>query len=81
MASRKKLTAAARRAQLVQVGREVFAEKGFQAATIREISSRAGANLAAVNYHFQGKDRLYIEAVRHAHCALNHRQTDIAQLN
>lgn len=39
---------------------EVFSRKGFQAATVREICSRAGqANLSAVNYHFGGKRRLY----------------------
>ena len=38
---------------------EVFAEKGFHNATVRDICEQAGANIAAVNYHFQGKEQLY----------------------
>lgn len=38
---------------------EVFADKGFDAATVRDICGRARANVAAVNYHFGGKDALY----------------------
>jgi len=54
---------------LEAAGRE-FAEKGFEGATVRSISDRAGANLASVNYHFGDKERLYEEAVLHAHlCA------------
>ncbi len=37
----------------------VFAEKGFQAATVRDICQRAEANVAAVNYYFGGKEALY----------------------
>lgn len=57
------------RQKLLEAAGEVFAAKGFQAATVREICSRAGANLAAVNYHFGDKEQLYIAAVRHAHSA------------
>ncbi|QGY38863.1 DUF1956 domain-containing protein [Pseudodesulfovibrio cashew] len=39
---------------------EVFADKGFDAATVRDICGRAGANVAAVNYHYGGKDALYL---------------------
>jgi len=45
---------------------DVFAEKGYRDATIAEISGRAGANIAAVNYHFGDKETLYREAWRYA---------------
>jgi AcrR family transcriptional regulator len=51
---------------LLAAGRE-FAERGYEAATVRDICLAAGVNLAAVNYYFGDKKRLYIESVKHAH--------------
>lgn len=47
------------RSKLLQAAGEVFAERGYRDATIREICERAGTNIAAINYHFRGKDELY----------------------
>src|SRR5215217_3049713 len=55
------------KSRLLEAAGEEFAEKGFEAARIRSICRRAGANLAAVNYHFGDKERLYVEAVLEAH--------------
>ena len=52
------------REKLLEVAGRVFADRGYQAATIREICVRAGANVAAVNYHFGDKFGLYTEVLR-----------------
>ena len=59
MASRKKLTAAARRAQLIEVARKIFAEKGYEATSVEEIASSAKISKPIVYEHFGGKEGLY----------------------
>ena len=51
-------------AKLLEAAGEVFARSGYYAATIREICTRAGANVASVNYHFGDKLKLYTEVLR-----------------
>jgi len=55
------------KARLLEAAGEEFAEKGFEGARVRSICHRAGVNLAAVNYHFQDKEQLYLQAVLEAH--------------
>ncbi|WP_025321901.1 CerR family C-terminal domain-containing protein [Deferrisoma camini] len=52
------------RERLLRAAERVFADKGYRAATVREITEAAGANVAAVNYHFGGKHDLYLELFR-----------------
>jgi AcrR family transcriptional regulator len=53
------------RSRLLESAGQVFAEKGFEAATVREICRGAEVqNIAAINYYFGDKERLYHEAVR-----------------
>lgn len=51
------------RNRLLVAAREVFSECGFKDATVREICRRAQVNLAAVNYHFSGKEALFMAAL------------------
>jgi len=55
------------RDRLLLAAGKAFAEHGYEAATVRDICLEAGANVAAVNYYFGDKRRLYIESVKHAH--------------
>ena len=55
------------RDRIVEAAGELFAERGFEGTTVRDICQAAGANVAAVNYYFRDKERLYIEAVVRAH--------------
>jgi AcrR family transcriptional regulator len=50
---------------------EVFAERGFRDATVREICTRAGANIASVNYYFRGKEGLYAEVVDYGQACMH----------
>jgi AcrR family transcriptional regulator len=59
MPPRKKLTAAARRAQLIEVGRSAFARKGYEATSVEEIAKRAKVSKPIVYEHFGGKEGLY----------------------
>lgn len=54
--------------RLLQAACGIFAEKGFREATVAEICDAAGANIAAVNYHFGDKEKLYDEVW---HCAFS----------
>ncbi len=65
-AIRQELNQDVTRTKLIQAAGEVFAEVGYQAATTREICRRAGANIAAVNYHFGDKLALYTEILKAA---------------
>lgn len=60
------------KSRLLEAAEEIFGEKGYDAASVREICARANANVAAINYHFGDKVRLYIEVVKHAHeCSMD----------
>ena len=58
------------RERLLAAAEVEFAERGYDGATVREITRRAGVNIASVNYYFGDKERLYVATVKYAHsCA------------
>lgn len=50
--------------RLLDAAEKLFCEKGFHAASVRELTTEANCNIAAVNYHFGGKENLYCEMFR-----------------
>ena len=49
----------------------LFAQRGFEGASLRQLTTNAGVNLAAVNYHFGSKEKLVEEVFRRRRDALN----------
>jgi AcrR family transcriptional regulator len=70
------MTAAARREQLMDTARGLFAERGFDGTSVEEIAARAGVSKPVVYEHFGGKDGLYAVVVdREVRCLLDLVQT------
>ncbi|HEY5184164.1 MAG TPA: TetR/AcrR family transcriptional regulator [Actinomycetes bacterium] len=57
------MTGKQRRAQLIDVGRRLFAEKGLDGTSVEEIAAKAGVSKPVVYEHFGGKEGLYAVVV------------------
>ncbi|MDO5675964.1 MAG: TetR/AcrR family transcriptional regulator [Propionibacteriaceae bacterium] len=57
------MTAAQRREQLIEIARELFAERGFEGTAVEEIAARAGVSKPVVYEHFGGKEGAYAVVV------------------
>ena len=64
---------------LLNCAEKLFLENGLDGVSIREITDMAGANVAAVNYHFSGKENLYREVLRRRFTEIAHQR--VALLN
>jgi AcrR family transcriptional regulator len=60
---RARMTGEQRREQLIEVGRKLFAEKGFEGTTVEEIAHKADVSKPVVYEHFGGKEGLYAVVV------------------
>lgn len=60
---RVRMTGAERREQLLDIGRTLFAEKGFEGTSVEEIAAKAGVSKPVVYEHFGGKEGLYAVVV------------------
>jgi AcrR family transcriptional regulator len=67
------------RQQILKAATHLFAEQGFDGASVRAIVAKARVNQAAINYHFAGKEGLYREILRTAVAALTRDDPDLAQ--
>jgi AcrR family transcriptional regulator len=61
--SRVRMSATQRREQLILIGRQLFAERGFDATSVEEIAARAKVSKPVVYEHFGGKEGLYAVVV------------------
>jgi AcrR family transcriptional regulator len=61
--ARSRMTGKQRREQLIEVGRKLFADKGFEGTTVEEIAAKAGVSKPVVYEHFGGKEGLYAVVV------------------
>ncbi len=65
--------------KIVEAAEIEFAEMGYGGASIREITKRAGVNIAAINYHFGNKERLFREMVRYRIEPINRLRIDLLE--
>src|SRR5688500_13751344 len=52
------------RARILDAALDLFGERGLTGTTVRDIAARAKVNVAAISYHFGGKDELYRSVAR-----------------
>jgi AcrR family transcriptional regulator len=62
--ARRRLAPEERRAELLAAALEVFAELGFERATLQDVADRAGVTKGALYHYFDSKDELFLELVR-----------------
>ncbi len=65
--------------RLLDAAEALFCEKGFDGVSVRELTAAAGCNVAAVNYYFGGKDKLYAEMFRRQFGTMIQRNLDVIE--
>jgi AcrR family transcriptional regulator len=72
-AVRRRLTPEARRALIDQAATEIFAQRGYEAATLQEIAGAAGVVASVIYLHYHSKEELYLELLERHSQALRER--------
>jgi AcrR family transcriptional regulator len=79
-APRVRMSAAQRREQLIAIGRQLFAERGFDATSVEEVAARAKVSKPVVYEHFGGKEGVYAVVVdREMHYLLTQMTSALAE--
>lgn len=63
--------------KIIEAAELEFAKSGFSGASVRDITSVAGVNIAAINYHFGNKEKLFCEMVRYRLEPINQLRIDL----
>jgi len=71
--------ARATRDRILDAAEALFAERGFAATSLRQVTARARVNLAAVNYHFGSKEELFQAAVLRRIEPVNRRRIELLE--
>src|SRR5262249_18575925 len=58
------------KARILAAAEEVFAERGFEGASTREIAARASVNISSLHYHWESKETLYFAVFRNIYDAI-----------
>lgn len=66
------------RQALIEAALEIFGRDGYEAASTRSIADKAGANQALINYHFKGKEGLYLAVFEYIAEQMNNGMGSIA---
>jgi len=67
------------REKILEAAWKLFAEKGFEAVSVRDVTNAAKVNLASVSYHFNGKDGLIQEIVSQCLVPMNRQRVRLLQ--
>ncbi|WP_333680811.1 TetR/AcrR family transcriptional regulator [Dyella sp.] len=67
-------SSASTKERILTAAEALFAQRGFEGASLRQLTAAAGVNLAAVNYHFGSKDHLVEQVFKRRLDQLNARR-------
>ena len=72
-------TSADTKTRILDAAEELFTEHGFEATSLRQLTSAAGVNLAAVNYHFGSKEELFQAVLTRRLDAMNQERIELLE--